>query len=303
MIHDIPTASDFYTTGKELLDFAWDTTAHLLTDIEEAEWFGIDPEEVSDDYWKAAKRHLTTSLSTTQQGIEFILKGKIADISPYLLITDSPQKWPSPYNSEKPHFSDFRTLDAQDLIRVYDTFSPTPFSSDFRTYFENLRDKRNAIMHSIDNRLATRAREVIESILYAHNALFPTESWSRVRQSFLEKAPIAELGAEVFTSNRICWEIQTVINLISPSDVKKYFKIDRKKHAYFCPNCLDDCDGNIDFEYKLARLTPPTPNSTTLYCPVCDQSFKITRKDCDDGLGCEANVLDEEGRCLSCGSY
>ena len=71
---DIPTANDFFKSGKELLDFSWDVIAKLLTDIDEAEYYGVDPEEISDGYWTAAKRRLTTALSITQQGVEFVLK-------------------------------------------------------------------------------------------------------------------------------------------------------------------------------------------------------------------------------------
>jgi len=126
-VTNIPTEEDFYTSGTELLDFSWDVVARLLTDIDEAEYFGVDPEEISDNYWAAAKRRLTTSLAITQQGVEFILKGKIAAISPFLLITDAPAKWPSPYEGEPIKFSEFRTVDAQDLIRVLDTFSSALF--------------------------------------------------------------------------------------------------------------------------------------------------------------------------------
>ena len=146
---DIPTADDFYTSGKELLDFSWDVVAKLLVDIDEAKYYGVDSDEVSDSYWAAAKRRLTTALSITQQGVEFVLKGKIAEISPYLLIVDSPSKWPSPYGGNTVSFSDFRTIDAQDLIRVIDTFSADSMPPEFVSQFHQLREKRNRIMFQI----------------------------------------------------------------------------------------------------------------------------------------------------------
>ena len=81
-----------------------------------------------------------------QQGVELILKGKITYISPYLLITDSPSKWPSPYKDNEISFSQFRTLDAQDLIKVHDIFADAKISDEFAKLYNSLREKRNAII-------------------------------------------------------------------------------------------------------------------------------------------------------------
>lgn len=77
MILEIPTSEEFYASGKELLDFAWNTVVELLIDLDGLEDGGVSPhevEEISDAYWKSAKRYLTTALSITQQGIELFLK-------------------------------------------------------------------------------------------------------------------------------------------------------------------------------------------------------------------------------------
>ena len=95
MILEIPTSEEFYTSGKELLNFAWDTVVELLIDLDGLEDYGVDShdaEEISDACWKLSKRHLTTALSITQQGVEFILKGKIIDVSPFILIAGDPEK-------------------------------------------------------------------------------------------------------------------------------------------------------------------------------------------------------------------
>lgn len=82
MITDIPSPQDFFDSGIELFDFAWNTVAELITNLSDAELhFGVDKAEVSEDYWSAAKRRLTTALAMTQQGVEFILKGEIAEVT------------------------------------------------------------------------------------------------------------------------------------------------------------------------------------------------------------------------------
>lgn len=296
---DIPTANDFFKSGEELLDFSWDVIAKLLTDIDEAEYYGVDPEEISDGYWTAAKRRLTTALSITQQGVEFVLKGKIAEISPFLLIADPPSKWPSPYDGSNISFSDFRTIDAQDLIRVIDTFSENPMPSKFVEQFNQLREKRNRIMHSVDKQLTVNVTEVIDSLLFMHKTLFPKENWPSLRLSFLEGAPDSELGAYEYSTNRVCWEISLVLKLLNPSKVKEYFGIDKKQRKYFCPKCISEANKDVDFEYKLAVLKPKGPTSNKLYCPVCNITYLVFREPCAN-KDCPGNVISEEGDCLTC---
>lgn len=95
MVENTPTADDFYTSGEELFNFASDALLRLVKNLDEASYYGIDKEEVSEQYWEGVKRTISTSLTIIQQGVEFFLKGKITSISPYLLINDPPSKWPS----------------------------------------------------------------------------------------------------------------------------------------------------------------------------------------------------------------
>lgn len=69
MISNIPTHDDFYKTGKELLEFSWDIVAKLLLNLDEAEYFGVDPEEVLEEYWSLSSRQIKTALAIAQQGI------------------------------------------------------------------------------------------------------------------------------------------------------------------------------------------------------------------------------------------
>ncbi len=297
MVKNIPEADDFFQSGKELFDFSWDVVAKLLTDLDEAEYYEIDPEKISETYWNSAKSKLTTALSITQQGIEFILKGKIAEISPYLLIADTPSKWPSPYE-EDIEFSSFRTVDAQDLVHIYDIFSEKRLSDRFVERFNELRDKRNRIMHSIDKNIVVQVADVVDSLLYMHKTLFPDETWPSQRLSFLRSAPDVELGSEEFAINRVCRELDLVINLLQPAQVREYFNIDKKQRKYTCPTCLDDANTDVGFEYMFAELKPKSPDATTIYCPVCNESYNVTREDCAGE--CPGNVISDAGQCLTC---
>lgn len=303
MITNIPTPADYYTSGKELLNFAWDTTASLLIEFDQANYYGYGDAEISEAYWAAAKRTLTTAMTIVQQAVELIIKGRIVEVSPYLLISDSPSRWPSPYEGSAIDFELFRTIDAQDLIRVHDTFSHATFDANFVEKFHNLRAVRNVVMHSAGKNVSVRVAEIIENALYMHKYLFPGESWFRIRREFLRRAPGSHLGADEFATNTTCWEASIVVKLLPPAQVESYLGIDKKQRLYLCPGCLDDANTDGGFEHKLAVLRPKSPDSTNLYCPVCDQTHSVFRKDCTEE-DCLGNVIAEEnGRCLTCSSW
>ncbi|MGP3790897.1 hypothetical protein [Pseudomonas sp. B392_1p] len=279
--------------------------AKFLVNLDEAEYYGIDADEVSEGYWNLAHRQLTTALAITQQGIEFLIKGRICEISPYLLISDSPAKRPSPYDGDAIDFSKFRTIDAQDLIRVHDTFSPVAFDAEFVSKFNELRESRNVIMHSISESLDVQVAEVIESLLYMHGSLFPNESWANIRKKALESSPNTELGGVDYISNEVCRELSIIMSLLSPAKVKQHFKIDKKMRPYLCPDCYYEANHDAgDFDYKLARLTSKEEGCCEVYCPVCDREYDVVRESCSDEGECPGNVISETyGMCLTCGQH
>lgn len=298
---EIPTSEDFRNSGKELLDFSWDIVANLLVNLDEAEYFGVEAAEVSGEYWAASRRRLTTSLSILQQGVEFLLKGRIAEISPFLLLADPPLKWPSMSSGGALSFSQFRTIDSQDLIKVLETFGNEPIDDVFVTRFHELREKRNTIMHSVSKELTVRVADVVQAHLSMFRALLPDEHWPQTRIQFLNEAPEASLGAIEFTTNRICLEVSLVIELLSPSLVKEFFRINKKQRKYFCPDCLSAANRDVDFEFKLAELQPKGPKSTSLFCAICDVTHQVERTNCSE-TDCPGNVVSLDWGCLTCGS-
>ena len=302
MIQDIPSSRDFFDSGIELFDFAWDTVSALWTTLSEAEEFEIDTAEVSEEYWASAKRRLTTALAVTQQGVEFILKGKIAEVSPYLLLADAPDRWPSPYDGKPITFSQFKTVDAQDLIRLHDTVQTTQLPPAFVKTFNELRAKRNTISHSIDKKLSVHTSEVIETILFFHRVLFPSENWVKSRVTFIENSPLAKLNGGEFSRNLACREFSVVLDILPPAAVKEYFGIDKKQRRYLCPHCFYEANRDAGFDENLAVLRPKGSASTSLYCLICDRDYAVVREDCTR-KDCPGNVLSaDEGICLTCGS-
>ena len=298
MITILPTSADFYQSGKELFNFAWDATSNLLTEFDQADYYGIDKNDVSDKYWAASRRTLTTSLTIVQQGVELILKGKISEISPYLLLSDPPSRWPSPYEGMPIDFAKFRTVDAQDLIRIYDTFASTRLSAEFAERFHSLRERRNAIIHTVGSGVSVQVSEAIEALLYMHKALFPLENWATARREFLRNSPDSKLGSGEYATNRTCWEFSIVKELLEPAQILRFMGVDKKQRAYLCPVCLSDANTDAGFEFKLAVLRPKSRTATRVYCPVCDAEHEVIRQECEKDE-CPGNVI-SAGSCLTC---
>jgi hypothetical protein len=222
-------------------------------------------------------------------------------VSPYLLISEAPDRWPSPYDGKPIAFAQFKTVDAQDLPRLHDIVRSTPLPADFINQFNAVRTKRNTIAHSIDKKLQIHTSEVIETILFFHSVLFPQENWVKSRMKFIENAPVAKLNGGDFSTNQICREFSAVLGILQPSAVQTYFGIDKKQRRYFCPTCFYNANRDGGFEERLAVLRPKRQDSTSLYCFVCGQVAKVLREDCPRE-GCLGNVLsDDERMCLTCG--
>jgi hypothetical protein len=58
---------------------------------------------------------------------------------------------------------------------------------------------------------------------------------------------------------------------------------------------------DFGIEARFATLKPNTPDSTTVWCPVCNESHDVSGSDCNDH-DCPGNVIAEDGGyCLNCG--
>lgn len=297
-ITDVPSHEDFLNIGSDHLQLAWDQVADLLISLDDP--FDDYDKETKDEYWKASRRILLTALTIAQQGVELTLKGYIAQITPYLLIQNPAGKLPGSINSAIP-FADFKTIDAQDLVKMVTAFTDKTLSEPFQGRFEELRNTRNKIMHSIGNGISIEPSQLIEMILEMHAELFPHNRWPSDRMQFLDRAPVAHLGANEFTRNRVCWEMEIVLELLKPSKVTKFFGIEKAQRRYSCPTCLSEANRDGGFEYRLAVLKPKSPKATSLYCFVCDETFPVTRQPCQESE-CKGNVFHDKWGCLSCSS-
>ncbi|GAB1263821.1 hypothetical protein [Aurantivibrio infirmus] len=302
MIRDIPTSSDFDSAAKAQFDFAWDIVISFLLTIEEAgRYTSLDKEDEA-AFWETARQRILTSLIIAQQGVELAIKGKIVAISPYLLIAGNPTDWPKDADGSGVSFSDFRAIDAQDLVKVHNTATTSKLDENFVGLFENLRKLRNKAMHTVDTQLNVSAQEVVSLLLEVHQYLYPDDGWVSTRREFLFESPATHVFFDTdHVKGLVAREFLTVFKFLKPAQVSQFFKINKKQRLYLCPECKYEIEKYDSVEPRYAVLKPNKPDSEHLYCFVCDSLQVVSREDCkvDD---CPGNVISiEYGYCCTCG--
>lgn len=300
MIIEIPSRNDFDESGLSMLNLAWDSIANLYLNLHNAkieEW--DDDGEVTKEFWQAAQRPLSVALALAQQGIELLLKGKIAEVSPFLLLVGSPREWPSGCTVNDTPFADFRSIDAHELIRAHDTIIKEKLSPSFKEEFEKLRRLRNVIFHGADKKFKPTAENLFKVILEASENLQGPKRWIKIRRNYLENTPESVAYSPDYVEAKIIFEIESVLKLLKPAESKRLLGFDKDQRAYLCYQCALN-NKYVNLKPKIAQLNPNTPDSTQLYCLICDRHHQVIREACKNKK-CPGNVLDaEDGVCLTC---
>lgn len=298
MIKDVPSKEDFDAVGHALLNQAWQEGMSLLIELEDAKDWVDDADE--EEYWKSAGTRMATALAIAHQAAEFQIKGRIADVSAFLLIANSAREWPKAEFDGNISFSKFRTVDAQDLVRLHDGCAATPLDSAFKERLELLRVRRNSIMHTVDKDIRIKVVELVETILTIHKSLIGGR-WIEFRRDALEESSTSKLFASEWVEARLVQEFKAVQGVLKPLALREHFVFDARQRIYICPECTWSTCSDFNIEARSATLKPNTPESTTIWCPVCNGFQEVSRSDCDDHE-CRGNVISEDwGCCLTCG--
>jgi len=299
MITDIPQPSDFRDAGLGFINLAADQIFPLFWHLRESgmhEGDGWDSERK--DFWQSAQKPLAIALTLVYQGIEFLIKGRIASVSPFLLLSGGSRDWPAGSDRKDVAFAEFHTVDAQDLIRTYNTFSQDRLSSELNQKFGEIRKLRNSITHSIDLRMHLAAKDVLVIGIDAVHELVQPQGWIVSRRKYLENTPISAAWSSGHVESELITEVQSILDLFSRSELEKYFGFRKKQRPYICPICTYNYEG--DLRPVTAQLRPNSPKSTSVHCFVCEETQEVTRDSCRNP-GCKGNVIWVEDReCLTC---
>ncbi len=253
MMSHVPSPDEYFEAGREVLNFAWAVCLEPILELKDYSRFEPVDSRDYERYWLVERRSQTIASTLVQQANEFYLKGKIAEVSPFLLLADSPRKWPLSKPGVPANFSDLRTIDAQDLVKALESASGAVLSPEFRNRFESMRKQRNAGIHSTGKALRFEPAELVESILFVQSELFPDEDWVKVRGRFLENSRQVQLGDYEWVTNILCREIQAAIELLSPSLVKRYLKVFEVGSSVYVPRVLPECESRCRLRDQTGR--------------------------------------------------
>lgn len=298
MISDIPTINEFKEHGVDYLNLAWDGTMKILVDLFE---MGDVDEWHKAEIWESAQRILSTSVLLTHQGCELLLKSRITETSPFLLISSDIRHWPKSSRSKGISFDKIRTVDAQDLPKLHDLVTNHMLSDHFKDSYNDLRKMRNKVSHTVSKNLRFTAVENFKSILEITHELLPDEKWFRLRESQLEKNVDAAIYSNDYNLFVLAREAVILKNVLERSSLIKFFGFDKRIRSYICPECVYS---SIDWDYfedaTISQLVPNSHKSNTLHCFACGSSTTVSRGKCNHD-GCNGSVLTEDmERCLTC---
>jgi hypothetical protein len=266
MIKDIPTSFEFDSAAKAQFDFAWDIVISFLLTLEEAGRYTAIEKEEEAAFWETARQRVLTSLIIAQQGIELAIKGKLVSINPFLIIAGTPADCPKDVDGTGVSFSDFRAIDAQDLVKVHNTVAASSLDDDFVRLFEKLRKLRNKAMHTVDQELSVPAQELISMLLEVHEYLYPCDNWVSTRRNFMNESPATHVFFDTdHVEGLIVREFLTVFNFLTPSQTSRFFNINKRQRLYSCPECKYESDKYEMIDPRYAVLQPNEPDSEHLY--------------------------------------
>jgi hypothetical protein len=306
MITEIPTPADFHTAGLNQLYLAWEITIQAVGGLEDLKAYNVEggfEEEEADEstalFWTKSQPALANAYALVQQAMEMALKGRIAETSPYLLIARDPKDWPRGVDKNDVPFSEFRTVDSADLIRLHNTFFSPPLDEQFQSFWSEVRKRRNKLMHSIPS-MTFEPTTLVQIILEVAGTLFGEVRWT---QRLLDMEASGKRSAYWFYDDAsqgiVMQQIDLAIRHLSPAERKAFFGFDSSKRAYRCPFCMSCVDRDFRSGLAaLAQLRTKRPGENAIKCIVCETESDVERQNCNNS-SCEANVICDN-ICLTC---
>lgn len=212
-------------------------------------------------------------------------------------LIDKVNAWPKKATQENTFFDQFRTIDAATLPQVYNTVCGKPLEEKFIAIIENIRRRRNAIVHAASDKAIPTCKAITLDVLEVSSNLVGKGKWPSLHRAQAISSPFSSIDHHNQIEAGLVSDFAFLLHLLKPSETIKYLGLSKKQRRYYCPTCKHgDCAPDI----KSALLRPNKPDSTTLYCIACDYHHVVIRKKC---LECIGNVIDEEFTCLTCGEH
>lgn len=276
MITGVPSFAELSETAANWMNLAWSLTIECLSDVEQWRRYqkdgGLDPDALLRQEAKqirAQRYRITNGFSLHQQSLELFLKARIAEVSPFLLISGDQRTWPKPKPNENLDFTELRTIDATELCKVVNTVSATPVSSDFVQLFDDLRKQRNKIIHLDTGNVVFQSTAILLNILKTHRELFPNELWQQFRTSHLQPRPPSDdddIDYDFdFSHNSLMNEIAILLENLEPALLRKFLGVNTRREFIECPTCKSWATKYYGGSTRFAQISA----DGSVYCVAC----------------------------------
>lgn len=288
MIKDIPNSDEYKDAAIECLIQAYNNIYNVDNTL--------NNETPREEIWEYNQIVLRTAIVLIHQGLEGLMKSEICKKTPLLLIDRKRSDWKTLPDSADESFSEMNTIGGDDLLRTFFACVNTKkINTDFLSHYEEIRIKRNKIVHGIGTEKLT-PEYILILILDSFTYLLGKDSfWDAVSSKFYSHPGFRYEDSDIEWEDMIHYNRMEYLNLfIGKKELKKHFSIDITAREYLCPFCIEKAemiteDGLKYPDSKWAFLNPNKPDSTNMSCIVCGTDFGVIREDCDK-TDCKGNV-------------
>jgi hypothetical protein len=305
MITDIPTPQEFERSSLSFLHLAWSIASRTLDELDCADLPSWDDDgSAGSAYLTEAQPELGNALALVLQAQEMSLKGRIAAISPYLIIARDPRDWPKRCENTDVSFAEFRSADAADLIRIHNTVSATRMPRDFADLFDRIRRRRNALVHTVSTNDRVHPQEVFRYVLQTVHHLHGGIHWPTEGIRYLSSSPLSVVQSHDFSYGVVLTEMRLCIETLNCKDALALLDFDKAAPAFFCPNCYE-MKGEAEEFPPMAQLEGDLQITTRLKCFFCRSISEVVRRRCLDPNCTELVLISDrpnvgEFFCLEC---
>jgi hypothetical protein len=238
------------------------------------------------------------------QSIEFYLKARIADFSPYILISHNYKKW----TGKDQIFSDMYMIEAQHLLNTLNTLvkEDEKLDDNFIRIYKEVKKERNSFIHSISRNESIDIKSEVKKsalnilMLYKYIDRDDWTKWSDSREDYLKKhSPYFGDQSPYDPHENVVSDIIILLNLLSPSESDEYLNFHPKNHGrnYFCQSCCV-CDQTKREDTFFSKIKEG--DGEYVQCCICGHIDHIKRAKCvnDD---CKGDVISIKSKmCLTC---
>ena len=299
MLDKVPKAPKLLESGKELLNLSWRLVVDVLR-AQDEDFYEQMTQKQKNMFWKSARREFLTAHTLLVQGIELIIKSRIASVSPLLLI----ERLSDGSIGENEDFCNCKTIQESVLVSCHNKVVGDSISPQFAKKFKEMLDLRNEIIHLETNKhtkipeIKKLANDVVSDIMSVSDELLH-ERWLKIREEFLEESVYIYGDKHTYARVLLCQEFRAIKNSLSATEYGRIFHHNKKAKCYCCVKCYDACGCTHGWEfneYKFAVVDPK--DSTKIYCPVCGNHYAYEKYKCSDNF-CRG-ALHADGTCLCC---